>query len=388
VRAWPLTPGRRDIRNPEALTCRGEAGIAELAVGEVDEEMKMTEGNTNGNFFAVDINHFAKVCEAGSDAAATYLVLARGSSRDNCHTHWSVNAVEKYLGLSRGRSKDAIQQLCAHGLVQQVSEGWRPVYAVFADAFAPDANAPSWAWLPNTLIDGVAGEPSPVERLRQTQDPLNLRLFVKLYHSQHLVEHGGIDPKLLRQEFTRLRVGQHAEYVVWGFRPEDIWVSDAFWPCYGIAVTEAMTKNWNKANLDVFHSRLQVIVSLGLAAWTPFLMESGLPGAQPIHAVVPVGSRVGTPLEQALGDWAQRAGQAIVTESQWAFAYERSLQVVPVLAHMAQVQLVGVLRMHYRPRTRLTSAWFADLHEQGGRYLQQYQALAGQPGGNEVVMGA
>jgi hypothetical protein len=51
-------------------------------------------------------------------------------------------------------------------------------------------------------------------------------------------------------------------------------------------------------------------------------------------------------------------------------------QLVPVLRHFANVQMIGVARLRYRPHTKLTAAWWRDLHTRGERYLAQYEALA------------
>jgi hypothetical protein len=51
-------------------------------------------------------------------------------------------------------------------------------------------------------------------------------------------------------------------------------------------------------------------------------------------------------------------------------------QLVPVLRHFANVQMIGVARLRYRPHTKLTAAWWHDLHTKGEKYLAQYEALA------------
>jgi hypothetical protein len=43
-------------------------------------------------------------------------------------------------------------------------------------------------------------------------------------------------------------------------------------------------------------------------------------------------------------------------------------QLVPVLRHFANVQMIGVARLRYRPHTKLTAAWWKDLHTKGEKY--------------------
>jgi DNA-binding MarR family transcriptional regulator len=72
----------------------------------------------NGDFFAIDRRVWAHVCNLGLTPAIAYLVMARGSGRDNRTTAWSVNAIEKYTGIGRPRAKMAIKILEEKGIVR------------------------------------------------------------------------------------------------------------------------------------------------------------------------------------------------------------------------------------------------------------------------------
>jgi hypothetical protein len=77
---------------------------------------------------------------------------------------------------------------------------------------------------------GAADETPPLQRLRQAQNPVALRLFVDLYHSHGLAEDGGVHWRQIRQEYTRHNVGQHGPFTVWGFQKSDnrTWTSAPF----------------------------------------------------------------------------------------------------------------------------------------------------------------
>jgi hypothetical protein len=246
-------------------------------------EQDKKPGSSRGNFFAIDRRSWALACAEGINAAVAYLVLARFSGRDNSTTAASVNALENYTRISRHRSQRAIQALCDRGLVRQVAAGTRPRYTLAPYAAVPNVappamspeqlavyerirageqtlprdlvrlrNAlmkagwiergvgggfavrvqrdllhnPSWIWLPNSIVDGAAGEVPPCELLRQTQDTTVLRLFVDLYYEQHLTEHGGIARNVIWQNWDREKIGERGEHVVWGFRSSgNSWVS-------------------------------------------------------------------------------------------------------------------------------------------------------------------
>src|SRR5262249_54966851 len=59
-----------------------------------------------------------------------YLVLARGSDWTNSLTFWSVQAIEKYTGISRGRAAAAIEALRQSRLIRSVGEKTRPSYEI------------------------------------------------------------------------------------------------------------------------------------------------------------------------------------------------------------------------------------------------------------------
>ena len=83
-------------------------------------------------------------------------------------------------------------------------------------------------WLPNELVSGASDETPPVERVRQVQDVMALRLFVDLYHAQALVEDGGIARDVTWKTYERFMVGQQGQFSVWGFREETSWVQSTF----------------------------------------------------------------------------------------------------------------------------------------------------------------
>ena len=176
-----------------------------------------------GSFFAVDQHAWAEVCAKGMNAAVAYLVLACFSGRDNRITAASVQAIEKYTGIARSRARAAIDILISARLISQIQGGTKPRYDLLPSAEIVEA--PDWIWLPNALVTGAAGEHSPVERVRQTQDVMTLRLLVDLYHEQNLREDGGISRRITWQRFERVKVGEQAQYVVWGFCSKELYVN-------------------------------------------------------------------------------------------------------------------------------------------------------------------
>jgi hypothetical protein len=67
-------------------------------------------------------------------------------------------------------------------------------------------------------VTGAAGEIPPLELVRQTQDPMTLRLLIDMYHVHDLPEEGGIVRRSMWKKYDRIKVGECAQFTVWGFR--------------------------------------------------------------------------------------------------------------------------------------------------------------------------
>jgi hypothetical protein len=218
--------------------------------------------------------------------AVAYIVQARGTGRDNRTTTWSVESVERYTGISRHRAAAAVKNLQAKGFTRLLRGGTKPKYELMLFSELPGADPrpelsgpekavvdwvrrgmgldrkeqrharsaarkgwlvesrgeftiapepeikPDLIWLPNELVNGAAGETPPLELVRQTQDPMTLRLLIDLYHAQDLREDGGISRGMLRQLYERHEVGHQGQLTVWGFCPGhlQLWWKGPFAP--------------------------------------------------------------------------------------------------------------------------------------------------------------
>jgi hypothetical protein len=228
-------------------------------------------------FFTIDRGAFRCAAVGGLNSAVAYLVMARGTGPDNRETQWSVNAIEKYTGISRPNAKKAVKDLLDRGIWKKTREGNHPVYeavpgneipggpftrleqaaiaamrqgeavpdeskaavkALKARDIIRERNAggrkqalleldeaaitalvePLSIWLPNALVDGAAGEVPPIELIRQTRSLPALGLLVELYAVQFLPHYGGVPREMLRVIYDRLKVGERGPFVVWGFR--------------------------------------------------------------------------------------------------------------------------------------------------------------------------
>jgi hypothetical protein len=106
----------------------------------------------------------------------------------------------------------------------------------------------------------------------------------------------------------------------------------------------------------------------------PHLFESADADAERLH---PYGdwSRTGGAIETQIGIAAHEAAVALLTEGQEGRAYRDELCLVPVYEHLENVALIGVARLRYLPRTRLTAAWYGDQRERGEKWLRHYESI-------------
>lgn len=210
--------------------------------------------------------------------------------------------------------------------------------------------------------------------MARPQDVMTLRLLVDLYRAQDLREDGGVSQTVTRREYERFEAGRQAQFTVWGFRYKQGWVT---WTgptlCHRRAtLTGQEIAEGRNAAVDYFR-REQQLTDLGLVEWVPTLVEGEGPEAEIVH---PYGMGGSASLEDRLGRAAHEAARRMLTDRQRGWATGQKLWLAPVPRHVADVRMVGIARLRYRPKTRKTAAWWIDLRTKGEGFLRRYEALA------------
>lgn len=387
---------------------------------------------SKGAFFAVDQRTWAKLPNLGMNEAVAYLVLAQGTGGNHKATSWSVNSLKKYAGISWERGKAAIENLKAAGFLRlaekHTSEKPRyelPTYAELVERQTPKMTplesrlvdglqlgiqpsnrgertraenllarcllvrdtqglyrlpepltrdpGENLIWLPNTIVTGTkCGEEPPVRRLRAAGDIWALRLFVDLYSAHNLRDNGGISPTLIWQKFERTKVGEQGPYTLWGFRKPQSCIR---WN--GPLAIHRERPKTDDADHPVWES-IGLLQNLGLLAFVPHLFENSSPQAETIH---PFGTGNGCEdgVEAELGQAANAAARAMCHPAKLAIAEKDGYEYFcPALHTRPDVQLIGVARLRYRPHTRRTAAWYGELQQNAGGYIEIYRQLAEQ----------
>jgi hypothetical protein len=379
-------------------------------------------------FFSIDRGAFRCAAVGGLNSAIAYLVMARGTGPDNRTTQWSVNAIEKYTGISRPNAKKAVQDLLDRGSWKKMREGNHPTYEAVPGNEIPggpftatekavitairNGNRPSdqavvealkargivrectkqrayeldetaiaeWSepfaiWLPNALIDGAGDEVPPIELVRQTRSLPVLRLLIELYSEQFLPSFGGVPREMLKHEFDRLHVGERGPFVIWGFKKKHLRTSLKLGRPFftGKIITRddgtRLDEGWDTS----FWPAVHLLETLGLIDAVGMLLDGDDPEAEIIH---PYGLNGGEPAERELASTAHAAAAAMVTEDQLRRAeLEEHYDLVPVRRHIANATMVEIFRLRYRPHTTATAAWYAQMKESTAEWLARYEAM-------------
>jgi hypothetical protein len=357
-----------------------------------------------GKFFQLDRTVFHAACDVGLNAAVAYIFLACGTD-ESCRTStWSTHAIEKYTGLGRGQAKRAIEQLIEKGIVSQLYAGRGitsryelvPAYAVpqvvkgmkAAEADKLLTSEPDWIWLPNTLVTGAQNEVPPIERIRRSQDVRVLKLLVELYHVHELADRGGLPWHLIKTQYERRKVTERGTWIIWEFTAK---AKNTSLPAWNWFKTDLAGKTIpHDAANAAFWNAFGIIETAGLLECVDHLVDADTEEGAIIYPCPDTG---GTDAEQQVGQAARDAAVNMLGETMGFFADARRAEngpaQLPVDRAYTEVQMVGVYRLIYRPRTNMTAAWHARQFEyekmaEGFRSLAA-NALEGRPLQNRIA---
>jgi hypothetical protein len=218
----------------------------------------------------------------------TYLVLLAGTGSDHRLTKWSANACENHLGIGKPRAKHAIEELIACGLIKLAPSSAR---------FTPQYELPELPleeepiFLPVQIVTGLSGETPILRRVRETGDPLVLRMLIDLYGLVSLDATYGIPLNCLRAGGTQdsevgsrklASVGVHA---VWGLKAGSWRAGGGDWtvPHY------IEGKKGGQGSWDKFWERVDLLKQIGAIFYEPWLFDSKATDAEPIMPLDPAG---------------------------------------------------------------------------------------------------
>ncbi len=362
-------------------------------------------------FFAVDHRTWNVALSLGRRKAAAYLVMARGTQRNMRTVAWSAASIARYVGVHWYGARGDIQALIEAGLVRQDRAGDYPRYTLMAAHEVPGcipaapaptgkvtalrsvekavAPAPERLWLPNEMVDGLPpkredgvrmpDELSPLRQVLQTGRVEDLRLFVDLYRHHDLVTSGGVPWTQLRIPYDRVQLGQRGAHTVWGFVPGNMVTNGSrelprtYLTGRIVETNRDGVKRMEDEGWPVFWDALKRLEAMGLIGFVPHVIngedgdEAGL-----IHGLG-LGGDLAQPEERSVGRAAKEAGLAMLTAAQRRRAAK--MIVLPLKRHLVDAQLVGVVRLRFKPHANATAAWLSNM-QQCNYWLHHYEGLA------------
>lgn len=166
-----------------------------------DDEGKPTRGKGRGSRFCVlgrDVQKtlWTAPTQNRMNFVSSFLVLLAGTGADQRLTKWSAKACEEHVGVGKPRARAAIEELKTAGLIELTDASTRlaPQYRL------PDVSKDEDPiFLPVQLVTGFVGEASILRRVRETGDPMILRLLIDLYGSIQMDVTYGVPINVLRQ---------------------------------------------------------------------------------------------------------------------------------------------------------------------------------------------
>lgn len=387
-----------------------------------------------GGFFVIESESFHAACAIGLRPAVALLVLARFTGRGGTVTRASANAIEQRTGIGRKAAREAIDALTAHGIIRREGSATKPRYIIVRTVDRPDPRGslteaqrsviarclrgekltkrdaavatnlaargfvkrtPSGGfeeiprddatpvWLPNELVDGVNGNPSPVELVRQTGDAMALRLLVDLYEWHRLDEWCGVDPRTLRERYEeQFRHAVGAVFVI-ASTPETL----SAWMEKPITKPHVATID-GKADARAFWPRLDVLQRCGLVRFVPHVIDGDGAVVYPCSSESAGGNRKGEAAETRIGEAAFRAAERLLdpgtaehnefidvfTDHADGAVNDGVAFIVP--RHMEKASVIGIARLTFRPKTRATATWLSELAQTAEQWVARFNDAA------------
>lgn len=317
---------------------------------------KEVSNQSQSGFFAIEKSAFHSICGLGMNPAVAYLVICCGTGRSNQKSKWSVNAIEKYTSISRGRAKKAVQMLIDKGYISlaQSSTQKHPLYEVREGKSRGKLDPQSVIWLPNGIIQSVAGEVPALERIRQTQEVMILRLFVDLYSSQNLLDDSGIAREVYQTTYERRKIAEFSIYDIYCFDRD---VSNTHFN----GITELHYED------NLIFERMGILESLGLIQEVPHLLDSMNFDGEVIHAV-------DDDINSASRNAALTMLEHFKSDSE-VFEADEADYLIPIPKHTPNASIIGIYQLRYKPRTKITASWYKEHAKRLKRALSAYQSM-------------
>lgn len=328
---------------------------------------KRGEGR-GGRFFVLDRAQWDKVFKASArnrmNLALTYLVLLAGTGADHRLTKWSTGAIHEYTGMRKDAAREAIAELIAAKIIER-APSWTSAYPHYN--ILPPKGEIDPIFLPVALVTGLTGsDTSMLFRLRETGDPLALRLLIDLYgnvttdapYAVAIPALRGFQDKEPPAELA-LEMGAHA---IWELSPPRVTQAEA------LERSRYVEKGEDRG--APFWNRIEVLRKVGAIYAEPWLCSSSGADADPIF-----------PLrgEDKVAEFADLAARLLLVgqydEREWkSEAHPGQLVVLP--AHHGPPAILSLTKLRVEPDTSGRRGAYGERVRIVSHWIEQYARLA------------
>jgi len=258
--------------------------------GEATE--KRTRGRGKGsNFFAIGRDVWAQLNATPTtnrmNLLIAYLTLLAGTGSDHRLTKWSVKAIEEHTGLGKPRAKHAIEELISAGLVKRTEASTKMMPQYELPELPGDADP---IFLPVALITGLKGEASMLRRVRETGDPMLLRMLIDLYGLVSLDATHGIPLENLREggnqnnEPTARKMADVGVHAIWALKAGTWRNAGGAWTSVHSIKQAGGTSDWS-----FFWQRVDLLQQIGAIWYEPWAFDGEGVDAEPLMPLDPSG---------------------------------------------------------------------------------------------------
>lgn len=314
---------------------------------ELDFTPRKRGAGKGSKFFVLDKREWDRLWSVRTanrmNLQSTYLVLMAGTGADHRLTKWSAKACEQYAGMGKPRAKAAIEELIADGIMQRTSAltARFPQYEFMHRH--EEQSQDDVIYMPNQFVTGCSNEVSMLRRIRETGDPMLLRMQVDLHGFVQVDPAFGLPLGILRlfgnQSECCRKVGEFGANTIWALSLGGMRQVDEVW----------MRKCLRKNSQGDFWSRINVLQQIGAIWFEPWVFDSDRDDAEPLFPVEGASSG-------AVSDWPTHvrhqsvAGVLVGNSGRVLDPYgKHTLVVLP--AHHSPPALRGVCRLRVEPDT-------------------------------------
>lgn len=260
----------------------GEGGSAKAESGAIDRARGKGRG---GNFFVVDRDAWSRLWDVETsnrlNLVLAYLVLLAGTGSDHQLSKWSAKACEQHVGLGKPRAKLAIDELIRHGFVTH-SERSTKLYPQYRLQAIPLDRDP--IFLPVALVIGIEAEASMLRRVRETGDPLLLRMLIDLYGLVQLDATFGLPISALSQtepeDYPARKVFEIGVHAIWALRLGGSKSAGGEWASHHRSKSRSKDGAWHD-----FWARVALLEQIGAIWYEAWIFDGADSDAEPLFPV-------------------------------------------------------------------------------------------------------